>query len=285
MSQLNVKNITSIMNDYDVFLFDLWGVIVEGEELYPGVVDTVNMVIEQKKVFFVTNAPRPTMVSYDRIKGWGVNVLPEMVITSGQIARELINDSARGLGIEKPIVYHLGKDRNSDIMRDLKCEETNDIANANIMMLTLTRDEGEDLTEFDDILARAAAQKIITLCANPDTIIPKGSSKVYCPGFFAEKMLQHGGRVIYTGKPKIEMYNKVLKAVPDILPSRILMIGDTYETDILGAKGAGIHSALVLTGNALKFHVNYEDMPTKLTKLTEAAVKAGAVPNFVITLN
>ncbi|MDR0774229.1 MAG: TIGR01459 family HAD-type hydrolase, partial [Rickettsia sp.] len=61
MTKLDFRHISSVIDDYDVFLFDLWGVVVEGNQIYPGVVDNINKILkQQKKVFFVTNAPRNT---------------------------------------------------------------------------------------------------------------------------------------------------------------------------------------------------------------------------------
>ncbi|WCR57490.1 MAG: hypothetical protein PG979_001547 [Rickettsia asembonensis] len=58
MNTLKLKNIFDVIDDYDVFLFDLWGVIIEGGHTYPGVVENINKIIKRKKVYFVSNAPR-----------------------------------------------------------------------------------------------------------------------------------------------------------------------------------------------------------------------------------
>ena len=34
------KHISEVLNDYDLFLFDLWGVVVENDKLYPGEVES-----------------------------------------------------------------------------------------------------------------------------------------------------------------------------------------------------------------------------------------------------
>ena len=43
------KHISQALNDYDLFLFDLWGVVVENEKLYPGVVESINSILAQKQ--------------------------------------------------------------------------------------------------------------------------------------------------------------------------------------------------------------------------------------------
>ena len=152
MHQLQYKNIFSVIDDYDVFLFDLWGVIIEGDQLYPGVVDVVNAVSANKQVFFVSNAPRSKLWSHKIITSWGIKTTPEMVITSGEVARQLLKNSTTTLGIELPVIYHLGADRNDDITQELNCQLTTEINDANILLLTIYRDEGEDTNQFDRVL-------------------------------------------------------------------------------------------------------------------------------------
>lgn len=282
--KLEFRDIFSALDDYDAILFDLWGVIVEGNLLYEGVIDNINKILDLKKVFFISNAPRSRLYSFDILKSWGLHVYPEMVFTSGQIALKMINFSEQILKIKNPIIYHLGSDRNS-ILSETSVQITENILEANILLLTLYRDEGEDLEEFNDILQIAATRNIVNICANPDTIIPKQDISRYCPGYFAKKIEQFGGSVIYTGKPHIEIYNDVLSEIPNIAKNRILMIGDTFETDILGANRVGIHSALVMTGNAKKFHIDYADRKEKLKHLQISASRAGVFPNFVTDLS
>ena len=284
MSNLELKDIFSVMNDYDAFLFDLWGVIIEGNALYPGVVDNINKVLKQKKVFFVSNAPRSSTSSHEVITSWGINATPEMVITSGEVARQAIIASDTELGIKNPVIYHLGADRNDYIINDLNYSTTTNIKEANILLLTIYRDENENLEEFDDLLETAVKQGIVIICANPDIIAPNHQVIRYCAGYFSAKIERFGGKVLYTGKPYSEIYNKVLNQLQHLPKDRILMIGDTFETDILGANKVGIDSALVLTGNAKKFHIEYNDLDEKLVQLKKAANKVNTDPSFVINI-
>ena len=284
MSKLQLKNIFSVIDDYDVFLFDLWGVINEGLSPYSNVVDIINRVIKQKRVFFVSNAPRPNVLIYQMIKNWGINVLPEMVITSGETGAQMINQSQVNFNITNPIIYHLGSDRNKDIPTILPHPITTNIHEANIMLITCYREEFENLEEFDDFLRLVAKLNIINICANPDIIAPNEGMIRRCAGYFSQKLEQFGGPVIYTGKPHKEIYNNVLNKIPNIPKNRILMVGDTFHTDILGANRVGIDSALVLTGNAKAFHEQYHDMDEKLLQLKIASIQENVMPNFVIQL-
>ncbi|MCC8417354.1 MAG: TIGR01459 family HAD-type hydrolase [Rickettsia endosymbiont of Bryobia graminum] len=286
MTGLNFKHVSEILNDYDIFLFDLWGVIIEGNYNYPGVVDNVNHIIaKNKKVFFVTNAPRSAEHLLSRMTEWGVKATKEMIVSSGELTVDMIVNSEKALGVSNPLVYHLKTDEN-DLITKTKISLTNDIDKANILLLSLYCDEGENLNldQYDEILKKAAEKKIITLCANPDLGIMQQGVYRYCAGYFAAKVKQFGGEIIYAGKPYPEIYNKILDQFPDIPKKRVLMIGDTFYTDILGANKMGIDSALVLTGNASKFHNQYYTLEEKLVHLKIAATEEAVIPSFIIQL-
>ena len=222
----------------------------------------------------------------DRLQNWGFkNVTEEMIITSGDIARELISEEAVKLGREKLTIYHIGDDQNDDILSRFDHIITHDYKKADVLLLSLHRDENQNIREFDIVLKNIAGQNnLLKICANPDISIPKGDMTRYCAGYFAKIIEENGGKVVYTGKPKDIMYQHVFKKAGKIPKNRILMIGDTFETDILGAQNSGIDSALVLTGNTRKFHSMYESLDDKLLALGEKAAELKMVPTFVTEL-
>lgn len=58
-----------------------------------------------------------------------------------------------------------------------------------------------------------------------------------------------GIKATYIGKPSRYIFDLVLDTLKDIERREILMVGDKVETDILGAREAGLGSALVKTGD------------------------------------
>ena len=286
---LQHRHIKDLLEDYDVFLFDLWGVVIEGGTTYPGVVEQINEIIEQKKVYFVSNAPRPNYRVVDNLIKFGVkNLTQDMIITSGDIARQYIEEVKISLGYDedkKISIYHLGADRNEDLLHDVDHKSTEDLEGCDILLLSLYRDDHEDIHEFNKLLEAASKSDAITICSNPDTTIPKHGSTRYCAGYFAGIIEQYGGNVIYTGKPGPEIYKKVFELEPETPKHRILMIGDTFETDILGGQTTGINSALVLTGNSGKYHDHLEHIDHKLLALSNRAKEINITPTIVTTLN
>ena len=285
MSKLTFQQLDTSLSKYDLLLFDLWGVIVEGDSTYPGVVEAINQIMSKTNVMFLTNAPRPSFQSEKILQSWGIDkAKADKIITSGDIARQMMQ--AHNTKIGKPSkIYHLGEDRNKDLLVDFEYEVTEDLGNADILLLSLYRDEHENIKEFDHLLQQAAAQpNLLILCSNPDTTIPKQGMLRYCAGYFASIVEKFGGKVIYTGKPKSVIYDYALQKQPHVPKNRVLMIGDTFETDILGANDAGIHSALVLSGNAAPFHSMHKSLDDKLLALHKRAKEVGVMPSFVTTI-
>lgn len=285
MSKLTLRHIEECINDYDLFLFDLWGVIIEVSASPADILLSINNIIGKKEVIFLTNAPRPNYIVANNLRNMGIkDITPEKVITSGDVAQEIIVNFKNNSSL-LPKIYHLGDDRNNDVLRDIDHTPTKNIHEADILVITVYRDEEEDIHEFDELLQKAASlPNLLILCANPDKIIPKIGGLRHGPGYFSSLIEQYGGKVVYTGKPESSIYDMVFERKKNISKGRILMIGDTFETDILGANRAGIDSALVLTGNSQYIHKMYDKEEDKLNAIAEYAKSEGYGPTFITKL-
>ena len=206
-------------------------------------------------------------------------MLPEQVLTSGDVVREqfiLSNDPIfRHLG---KCFYHLDSAKNKDLLAGLKTEETQNLEEAKFVLLSAFMDASENLRQYDNYLNQALKLQLPIICVNPDKIAVEGDSIRYCSGTLAEQYEQMGGTVYYYGKPYANVFDVVfsrVKAKGVLDKKRMLMIGDTLETDILGANRAGIDSALVQTGNVGRLLVSGKSM--------EQIIQVdGIVPNWII---
>ena len=58
---LDNEGLRSIVNDYEFFFIDLWGVIHNGIQLYPGAINVLeNLNKLNKRFVLMSNAPRPS---------------------------------------------------------------------------------------------------------------------------------------------------------------------------------------------------------------------------------
>lgn len=108
---------------------------------------------------------------------------------------------------------------------------------------------------------------------NPDIVAPREDGLSREPGHYAHRLAARTGiEPVFLGKPFAGVYDLVLSRLPDTPdPSRILMVGDTLHTDILGGRHMGFATALVTGFGALR-GLDPDD----------AIVRSGIAPDFVV---
>jgi HAD superfamily hydrolase (TIGR01459 family) len=251
MKSLNkITSLEKVIEKYEALLIDIWGVIYDGQDPYEGAIDSLNKILKMdKKIIFLSNTPRASSITHAKLLEWGVDMQKANVYTSGDAVREQLefwnDDIFKNLGKK---LYHIGAERNQDILSGINVNSVDSVDEADFILLTAYIDEGEDLSQFDEILTKAKTRNIPVICANPDVDICHGDKTRYCAGKFALRYKNMGGMVYYYGKPDHKIFDKVIEKF-NLDKSKLLMIGDTIETDITGASLSGIDSALVLTGN------------------------------------
>jgi len=97
-------------------------------------------------------------------------------------------------------------------------------------------------------LADARARNLVMVCANSDYIAISEGKGYYCGGALAKKYDQLGGTCFHYGKPHSSIYETCITTLPEIAPDRILAIGDSFETDMPGARDANIDSVFIAGG-------------------------------------
>jgi glycerol-1-phosphatase len=87
------------------------------------------------------------------------------------------------------------------------------------------------------------------IVCNPDIASPARHMLNAEPGYYAHRIADEAGIApILCGKPEGGIYRKALERLAGIRPERVLCVGDTLHTDILGARAAGCRAMLVEDG-------------------------------------
>ena len=92
------------------------------------------------------------------------------------------------------------------------------------------------------------SQKIDAICVNPDITMIREGQFVPAPGAIAKIYENLGGTVEYVGKPHSAFFHHALTAAATGADARAVMIGDSPEHDVCGAKAMGFSTLLVRTG-------------------------------------
>jgi ribonucleotide monophosphatase NagD (HAD superfamily) len=120
------------------------------------------------------------------------------------------------------------------------------------------------------------------LCANPDLEVVRAGVREYCAGALAARYEALGGSVRYVGKPHPAVYRTCLAHLGSIARSRILAVGDSLRTDVVGAAGVGVDSLLVLGGIHAEELAGGADSHPDPAKLATACARAGQWPTYAI---
>ena len=239
VKNLDQEGLKSIINRYDLFFIDLWGVVHNGIELYENSINVLDNLAAAKKDFvLLTNAPRPNATVINFLKKMGLKKYFENVFTSGEAAHKyLISD------LGKKNFFHIGPPRDFDLFKNIEKNNVLNIEDADYFLCTgLFEDQENDLNYYKKLLSNHTSKKMI--CTNPDLIVDRGEEREYCAGSVAKSFEEIKGEVIYFGKPHPPVYN----LSTNIINKKVLCIGDNLNTDIKGANIQNFDSLLITNG-------------------------------------
>ncbi|MEM9205924.1 MAG: TIGR01459 family HAD-type hydrolase [Pseudomonadota bacterium] len=242
--------LSAIAERYDLILCDVWGVIHNGVRATPGVADALTRFREKGgAVVLITNAPRPAWSVKAMLDRLNVpDTVSDAIVSSGDVTRALLRER------EGQRMFHLGPGRDISLYEDLTFVEAGK-DDADFVLCTGLYDDTTETPDdyramFDTLLAR----KTPMLCANPDVVVERGDTLVYCAGALADLYEDMGGEVLTVGKPHGTIYDAAIATGEAALGgksvdvSRVLAIGDSVRTDLNGAAGKGIDVLFITDG-------------------------------------
>ncbi len=256
----HVQRFGPLAAEYDGFVVDLWGVVHDGVNALPGAADCLAALRDQgKRVVLLSNAPRRSDRAASMLHAMGIDgSLYDQVLTSGEATRGLlIARDDRFFASLGQRVFHLGPDRDRNVLDDVSCTVVDTIGQADWVLNTGPDDEKpEALEDLLALLDRMAERDLPMVCANPDLEVIRGGVRVICAGLLAQFYSERGGTVRTIGKPDPAIYATVLATLGGNV-RRIAAVGDALATDMKGAKAVGIDGIWVLGG----IHEALRDQP------------------------
>ncbi len=237
---LDKEGLCSIVDDYQLFYIDLWGVIHNGIKLHKEAINTLRQISKKNKDYvLLTNAPRPNASVKNFLEKMGMEKeIRDHVFTSGEAALNYLRKNL----IDK-FFFHIGPPRDFDLFKDFEKNKTTNLEKSEYILCTgLFDDHHKDLVFYRDLLDQHLKKKMI--CTNPDLIVDRGNKRELCAGSVAMVFEKMGGNVVYFGKPYPEVYNQSTNNKD----KKILSIGDNLNTDIKGANLLNYDSLIISNG-------------------------------------
>ena len=279
MSTFLVSGLSEIVDDYDLFLIDQWGVIHNGETAHDGALEALAKLHEAgKRVIILSNSGKRVDDSYARMERMGVKPdYYDHVVTSGEMVYRNFLDPKDPFyaALGQNYVIFSWNDNSNAVTDGSDKRKVEEIDEADFILCTGT-DQG-DLDYYRPILERAVIRDLPLICANPDlvSVAPDGTLNM-CPGMVAKTYEEMGGRVRWHGKPLKETYDHCKALAPDC--SRILGIGDSLRHDVKGANDAGGDALFVCGG----IHADEVGDPPNEVALANLFDIYGIVPKYSV---
>jgi len=276
-----ITEFSTIASGYDVVLSDVWGVIHNGIASYPHACDALaRFRADGRVVVLITNAPRPSESVARQLDRLDVpRETYDAIVSSGDVTRSVIK-KRHGQSL-----FHLGPERDRSIFAGLDIQFASPKTADYVVCSGLKDDESETPDDYRPLLESLLARKLFMVCGNPDVVVERGSTLVYCAGAIADLYASMGGEVLYAGKPYAPIYEMALAkaetaAGHKIGPGRVLAVGDSVRTDFKGAHTMGLDFLFVTSGIHAEELGSREELDHAALSATFAA--AGGMPKAVI---
>ena len=271
-----------LLDRYDAFCFDGYGTLYNrGSFVYDGAQEWYTMLrAAGKQMRLITNAASDvdSVLAADAAKR-GFAFSEAETISSGSLLKDLCVELrsrkiGAGLGTHRDLreVYYIGRETGKHVLESCGIKAVAPAAEPvePIVAISSAKDTPETYEQAVKILKRLGA---ILLVLNSDAWAPKipGDDGVTVrepvSGALSERLRRDsvceangmaGCETFYLGKPFPAIWNKVKSTLaPD---ARVLMVGDTLGTDVLGARVAGFDSALVVGRNVPADELEADEM-------------------------
>lgn len=280
--------VTHISDSFKGILLDAYGVFWGGNDfgVLPGAKETMEKLVLGGKIVGVLS--NSTQLAAKEISKLHLHGLVQgkhfhFLITSGEVARHIFLNEKLPFGTPKNKFWVFGGvhpkySSHEAIFQGTLYSETSNIEEADFVYTSIPHINGEDQINpelFQKEIEKITVNNLPMICPNPDQFAHEGkpSRAVVRQGSIALMYEKIGGQVFYIGKPHNKAYAMTMSHFEKhvcINPSEILMVGDTPETDIRGARLFGMPSALVTQTGIMADRIAHNGLETALKTLVSS---------------
>ncbi len=270
------KNLSNILDEFDVLFLDAFGVINIGDKLTPRIIETLNAA-KDKGICVIILTNGATYCSEKKINQFynlGLEFSYDEIISSRDVTERFLS-----IHLKPSKIGVLGnKDEKLNIKNSLTIDLIKDIELFNEVDSFIFLGTSYWDSDFQNLLKETLASNPRPFfVSNPDIVAPHKDHFSIEPGYFALKLINEGINLpLWFGKPFSTIFEMALEKVQYITGSsidmsRIGMVGDTLHTDILGANSIGIKSILMTKYGLLRNQ-----------NIASCIKKTGIIPDYLI---
>lgn len=276
MMTTSYTDMTAAAQGFKGVLLDAYGVFWGGGAtgLLPGSPELMEKLVSDGKVVgILSNSTQLAAVEDAKFQKNGL--IPgkhyQFIVTSGEVTRHVLLNEELPFPTPRKKYCLFGTPHprffsHEAIFKDSKFEITTDLTEADFLFTSIPHIAGEDQTDpelFLEEVKSMIATGLPLVCANPDRFAHEGNPPrpVVRQGSIAAMYEQLGGKVYYFGKPYERAYAMAMKHFEQHgikVPSDVLMVGDTPETDIRGGRNYGMSTALLVKQGIMHHRIELE---------------------------
>lgn len=232
---------SGFLDCYDAYLVDVDGVLVHDSEPIPGAAAALRRLAGASRFLLLTNnSTRSRAQHAGRLADLGFDVLPEQVLPSSYLAAAYLRETAGPTS-----VWPIGEAGLREELLAAGHRIADRPENTAAVVVGMDRRITYDALAAAHRALRSGARFLAT---NEDATFPVPGGLQPGAGAMVGALRGMGyAPDVVIGKPSPIAFRMAMHAL-DVPAERAVMIGDRLETDIVGAREAGLDTALVLSG-------------------------------------
>lgn len=277
-----IVGISKIIDNYDVVVCGLNGVLYDGEHVKQDAVDALIKCHESgKKVVIVTNSALRVAEICDILSGGKMGELKYLsaVVSAGEVLHYCLKNPLH-FGLASNRYYNLGNQAVEAVFAGLDYVKAVRPDDADFAFIGMANNAADTLDDYARVLEHCFALGLPLVTAGNDVSTYYNGQISLGSGAVAEQYAVMGGVIYTVGKPAPDFVKYALEGVakPE---AKMLFIGDGYATDIKLANMFNADAVLISKG----IHVNYlgEGYIPDVEKARNLAMNFDVYPDYVIS--
>ena len=248
---VQISALAEIMTQFDLVLLDSFGVLCRGSTAIDGAPEAIQLLRQNTIPFCVVSNDTLTnrTVAAAKYQPRGFNFTADEVVTSLDITERYLSTLTRrdNIGVIAPMEHP------SDHLIDgmVRLNGCNGEIPADVDTLLFLTGAGWTSKMQENLVDSANGRQFQLVVGNPDIGAPHGDHITATPGYFLADLVEQTAqkaRPVLFGKPDRAIFQAAIAPHQITDPSRVLMVGDTLYTDILGGNAMGFKTLLLQCG-------------------------------------
>ncbi len=246
-----ITGLGEIVSQFDLILLDSYGVLCRGNTPLNGAIEAIKHLRQHRTPFCVVSNDTMTnqAIAAEKYRARGFDFSGDEVLTSLDLTEQYLKTlpNKRHLGVIAAVEHP----SNNLLQESVRLNDLNGKVPAHVDTLLFLTGKGWSETMQKSLIQSGQGRQFKLLLGNPDVGAPSGDQLMATPGYFlaefVEKTGQQGKPKLF-GKPDLSIFSTAMQRYGITDPGRVLMVGDTLHTDILGGNAMGCKTLLLQCG-------------------------------------